>query len=154
MNQWLYNNQPITEDDVPETAVGFVYLIHNTTTGMKYVGRKLLTKAGYKTVKGRRKKIRLKSDWETYWGSNKVLLEDFAQTPDSFVKHIISFTYSKAELLYLEEKLQYLFGVLEKDDWYNSNIRTRLFKKTVSKFNSNQTDFIPLLLQLTTLPNH
>lgn len=151
MKQWLHNNQPVTEDDIPETAVGFVYLIHNTQTNMKYVGRKLLTKAGYRQKNGKRKKVRLKSDWETYWGSNQILLEHYETNPESFVRHIITFAHNKAELLYLEEKLQYLFGVLESEDWYNSNIRSRIFKKTAFKFPSNGVDFIHHLRQLTTL---
>ena len=72
---WTYKGQPIS---VEETLnyYGFVYIIHNHSNGRSYIGRKYFTKASYKTVKGKRKKIRKASDWETYWGSNKKLLED------------------------------------------------------------------------------
>jgi hypothetical protein len=38
-----------------EDYFGFVYLITNTNTGMKYIGKKFLTKAGYKQVIGKRR---------------------------------------------------------------------------------------------------
>jgi len=37
--QWTYQNQPVEE--IPEGYIGFVYLITNTTTGQKYIGKKL-----------------------------------------------------------------------------------------------------------------
>lgn len=154
MTPWLYQNQPINESDIPEKAVGFIYLIVNSKTSMKYVGRKLLTKSGYRMVKGKRKKVRLKSDWETYWGSNSVLIEDYENDPNSFSRHIITFVYSKGELLYLEEKLQHLWKVLETEDWYNSNIRAKIFKKWVVKFPSNSTDFTQALPQVLSEIHH
>jgi hypothetical protein len=53
---WIYEKEPLTE--IPEGAIGFVYLITNQANGMKYIGKKFLTKAGYKQVKGKRRKIR------------------------------------------------------------------------------------------------
>jgi len=37
--QWTYQNQII--EDIPEGYIGFVYLITNTQTGQKYIGKKL-----------------------------------------------------------------------------------------------------------------
>ncbi len=56
---WIYEGKEFTNTD---EWYGFVYLIENLTNGKKYIGRKYLTKAGYKTVKGKRKKIRVESD--------------------------------------------------------------------------------------------
>lgn len=154
MTPWLYQNEPITEADIPEKALGFIYLIVNSNTKMKYVGRKLLTKSGYRMVKGKRKKVRLKSDWESYWGSNAILQDDYQKDPEAFSRIIVEFVYSKGELLYLEEKLQYLWKVLESDDWYNSNIRTKIFKKWVVKFPSNNIDFTQSLQALLTTHHH
>ena len=39
---WLYNNKEVIE--LPEDCAGFVYQITNTTTGRKYIGKKLLLK--------------------------------------------------------------------------------------------------------------
>ena len=44
--QWTYNGKVI--DSISEEYEGFVYLITNTTTGQKYVGKKL---AKFKTTK-------------------------------------------------------------------------------------------------------
>ena len=36
---WLYQNTPV--ETLPESCVGFVYLITNNLTGRKYIGKKL-----------------------------------------------------------------------------------------------------------------
>ena len=42
---WLYNNK---EFEPPDNCYGFIYLIENKINNRKYIGRKYLTKAGYK----------------------------------------------------------------------------------------------------------
>ena len=80
---WTYQGAIIEE--LPEDCVGFVYLITNTTTGRKYIGKKLakFSKTTYKTVKlkngnKKKKKIRGKidSDWREYYGSSPNLTAD------------------------------------------------------------------------------
>ena len=44
--QWTYEGKTI--DEIPDEYEGFVYLITNTTTGQKYIGKKL---AKFKTTK-------------------------------------------------------------------------------------------------------
>jgi len=72
---WLYQNTPV--ETLPETCVGFVYLITNNLSGRKYIGKKLakFSKTTYRTVKQKngikkRKKIHSKidSDWQEYYG--------------------------------------------------------------------------------------
>ena len=75
---WTYNGKAFTQE-IAEDYFGFVYLITNTKTGKKYIGKKFLTKAGYKQVKGKRRKIRKISDWEEYYGSSKYLHEDIKE---------------------------------------------------------------------------
>ena len=70
---WLYEDKEFTE---VEDYYGFIYLIENLINGKKYIGRKYLTKAGYKTIKGKRKKLRVESDWRDYYGSSTSLKED------------------------------------------------------------------------------
>lgn len=147
-NEWFYNGLPLLDSDIPEKAIGFIYLILNHKTSRKYVGRKLLTKTAYRSKNKVRKKVRVSSDWKQYWGSNAELISDYEKDPSTFSKHILCFTFSKGETLYLEEKIQYLFGVLESDKWYNSNIRTKIFKKWVIKFPSNSINFHQLLQTL------
>ena len=59
---WQYNGQEFTEDMIGD-SYGYVYIIVNKTNNRKYIGKKFFSKAGYKTVKGKRKKIRKASDW-------------------------------------------------------------------------------------------
>ena len=78
--QWTYEGKEI--DIIPDEYEGFVYLITNTTTGQKYVGKKL---AKFKTtkppLKGKKNKRRgyKESDWRTYYGSSDRLNADVAR---------------------------------------------------------------------------
>ena len=69
--QWTYEGNEI--DQIPDDYEGFVYLITNTTTGQKYIGKKL---AKFKTtkppLKGKKNKRRgtKESDWREYYGSS------------------------------------------------------------------------------------
>ena len=69
---WLFESTIV--ESLPEDCVGFVYLITNTVSGRKYIGKKLakFSKTTVKTVKlkngnKRKKKIRSKidSDWQS-----------------------------------------------------------------------------------------
>ena len=67
----------------PDTYYGFVYLITNTVSGRKYIGRKF-----YHTYK-KRKRIR-ESNWRVYAGSCKPLKEDMKRLgKDKFTFEII-----------------------------------------------------------------
>jgi len=67
----------------PDVYYGFVYLITNTVTGRKYIGRKF-----YHTY---RKKKRVKeSNWKVYAGSSKTLKEDIERLgKDKFTFEIV-----------------------------------------------------------------
>lgn len=131
---WLYQGQIITE--LPEDCVGFVYLITNTVSGRKYIGKKLskFSKTSYRTVKlknGTKKKKKIKSkidsDWQTYYGSNQHLNEDVTNLgTDKFIREILQFCKSKSECSYIEAKLQFEYKVLESDDYYNGHIQVRV----------------------------
>jgi hypothetical protein len=131
---WLFESQQITE--LPEDCVGFVYLITNTVTGRKYIGKKLakFSKTTYRTEKlkngkKRRKKIRGKidSDWQTYYGSSPELTKDIqALGPENFSREILYYCRSKAECSYIEAREQFSRRVLESDDYYNGHIQVRV----------------------------
>ena len=42
MLNWLWNGNDVTEDVIPESAVGFVYKIEHIPTGKYYIGKKSL----------------------------------------------------------------------------------------------------------------
>ena len=136
---WTYQGKEITE--LPEGTVGFVYVIINQITGRKYIGKKLakFSKTTYKTVKlkngkKKRKKIRGKteSDWRDYYGSSPNLTADIEQLgKDKFTREILHYCKSKAHTSYLEAKEQFVNGVLESDNYYNTWIMVRVRKSHI-----------------------
>lgn len=128
---WTYNNAPVTQE-LLDDHWGFVYVIMNKVTGRRYVGKKFFTKAGYRTVKGKRKKIRLASDWESYYGSNKVLLEDVEKLgADQFERYIIRLCKNKSECTYWETHFIFQFEALLSDRWYNEWVACKVSKRNV-----------------------
>jgi len=116
--------------------VGFVYLITNTVSGRKYIGKKLakFSKTTQKTIKlkngtKKKKKIRSKvdSDWRTYYGSSPELSKDVeALGTDKFTREILFICKSKAECSYIEAREQFTRKVLETTDYYNGHIQVRV----------------------------
>ena len=128
---WTYNNEPVTQE-LLDDHWGFVYVIMNKVTGRRYVGKKFFTKAGYRTVKGKRKKIRLASDWESYYGSNKVLLEDVEKLgADQFERYIIRLCKNRSECTYYETHYIFQFEALLSDRWYNEWVACKVSKRNV-----------------------
>ncbi len=135
MSNWIYQGKEIlTEEDIPfEKPMGFIYLITQKSTGKRYIGRKLLTKAKKKSFDGKKKKIRVQSDWQKYWSSSpqiKEWIKEAGGTSD-FTREILAFVSSKGSLAYLEEKALYELGVLESDNWINNNIRSKIYRSWV-----------------------
>jgi hypothetical protein len=139
---WHYQN--IIVEELPEDCVGFVYIITNTLTGRRYIGKKLakFSKTTYKTVKlkngnKKKKKIRGKidSDWRTYYGSSPELTKDISLLGiENFHREIIYYCKSKAECSYIEAREQFTNKVLESDDWYNGQISVRVHGSHIKKF--------------------
>lgn len=131
---WLFQENIVKE--LPNDCVGFVYMITNLLSGKKYVGKKLakFSKTSTKTVKlknGTKKKRKIKSqissDWLTYYGSNKDLLNDVNLLgKENFKREILRFCRSKAECSYFEAKEQFDRRVLESTDYYNGHIQLRV----------------------------
>ena len=122
---WYYNGVPFEDDG---TNFGFVYLIENLITGRKYIGRKYFTAAGYRTVKGKRKKIRKTSDWENYNGSNETLKAEVAELGEhNFRRTILHLCKSKSECSYFETfeifSRHALLNELYYNDWVSAKVR-------------------------------
>jgi hypothetical protein len=138
---WLYQNTVV--ETLPEDCVGFVYIITNTISGRKYIGKKLakFSKTTYKTVKlkngtKKKKKIRSKidSDWREYYGSSPTLSKDIVELgPENFTREILFYCKSKSECSYVEAREQFNHKVLESNDWYNGHIQVRVHGSHILK---------------------
>jgi hypothetical protein len=111
-----------------------VYQITNLTNGKKYIGKKFFYSAKTKQVKGKKKKYKANSDWQTYFGSSDILKQDVLQCGhDKFVREIIHLCHSKGMCSYLEAKEQFTKGVLESDEYYNTWIMVRVRKAHIKE---------------------
>lgn len=138
---WYYKNKLV--EAIPDEYIGFVYLITNTITGKKYIGKKLakFSKTTYKVVKlkngtKKKKKIRslVDSDWREYYGSSDALSKDVAQLgTNKFKREILYYCTTKAECSYIEAREQFARKVLESDDYYNGHIQVRVHGSHIKK---------------------
>lgn len=123
---WIVN-QPI-----PPNSYGFIYLITNTLTQKKYIGKKqMLTVQKRRPLKGKVNKRHsiVETDWKTYTGSCNELNKDIEQMgKDKFTFEIIQFCNSKSELAYYEAKEQFSREALLREDYYNGIINLRIGK--------------------------
>jgi hypothetical protein len=128
---WFYEGTEFSpEYESLEHWVGFVYVITETNTGMKYVGKKFFhrkkTLPITKTRK-RRKHTRVESDWKDYFGSSvkvQALREEYGA--DAFHREIIRLCATKGDCAYYETKEQFDREVLIRDDYYNGIINCRI----------------------------
>ena len=121
---WLYEDKEFID---VEDYYGFIYLIENLVNGKKYIGRKYLTKAGYKTVKGKRKKLRVESDWRDYYGSSNSLKEDIdLYGKDSFRRTILRLCKSRGECNYFETKYIFDNDAILDPKFYNSWVSCKI----------------------------
>jgi Putative endonuclease segE, GIY-YIG domain len=127
---WIYNDKIFTEEQIGDNY-GFVYEITDPN-GKKYIGKKFFYSTKTKQVKGKKKKIKVSSDWKTYFGSNEELKKEVANHgAHMFSRHIIHLCKSKGECGYLEAKEQFTKGVLESDNYYNTWIMVRVRKSHI-----------------------
>ena len=127
---WYFHNSAaeFTEDDIGD-AFGFVYLITHKKTGQKYIGKKFFTKSKTKQVKGKKKRSRIKSDWENYWGSNKKLQEEVKEKgEDEYTREILHLCKTRSECSYWETWEIFTRHALMHDSYYNEWVSCRIRK--------------------------
>lgn len=128
---WIYKNRIFTEEDI-ESNLGFVYIITNLSNNRKYVGKKFFTKAASKQIKGKKKKIRVKSDWVSYFGSNEELKQEVKTLgEENFHREILYLCKTRAECSYRESYEIFIRDALLKEEYYNSWCSCRIHKKHV-----------------------
>jgi hypothetical protein len=143
---WLYNKQVISSiEDMPQGTFGFIYMTTHTSSGISYIGKKSLyhnvkrklTKkelADMPVTRGRKvttEIIQKESDWKTYYGSAKPILEMLKEGEhDDFTREIIQFVSNKKLLTYYECKYLFKYGVLEHPlEYFNDNILGKFYTK-------------------------
>ena len=143
---WLYNNKEISLiEDMPVGTYGFIYMTTHISTGVSYIGKKSLfhnvkrklTKkelAEMPITRGRKvttEVVQKESDWKTYHGSAKPILELLkAGKQDEFKREILHFVNSKKLLTYYECKYLFKYGVLENPlEYFNDNILGKFYIK-------------------------
>jgi hypothetical protein len=125
-NPWTYNGTHVTDADAVG-LVGFVYLIENLTTGRKYIGKKRFFFTKTRTVKKKKKREKVISDWKEYYGSNKELQADVERLGgDMFSRKILYMCTTLGECSYYEAYEQFTCGVLLSDDYYNGFIGCKI----------------------------
>ena len=141
---WLYNNKVVeTIEDIPANTFGFIYITTHIPSGMAYIGKKSLyhnvkrklTKKELAEQTGRGRKsttetIQKESDWKVYYGSEDFIKQKIKEKKqDEFKREIIHFVGNKKMLTYFECKYQFMYGVIENENYLNSNILGKFYKK-------------------------
>ena len=149
MNNWFSQDGEVIKEynsleDFPENAYGFVYIVTHKSTGKAYVGKKALhhnitkkltkKELAEQTGPGRKsisKKVLKESDWKTYYGSSKPILEMIKEgKQDEFDREILVIVPNKKLLTYYECKILFMLGVLEQPEMYfNDNILGSFYSK-------------------------
>jgi hypothetical protein len=130
---WFYHNtaEQFKEEDIQD-HLGFVYLITHMPTGRKYVGKKFFTKAKTKQVKGKKKKIRVSSDWETYWSSSEELKAEVKTNgEEQYTREILHLCKSRSACSYWETWEIFSRHALLSDAYYNSWVTCKIHKSHV-----------------------
>ena len=142
---WLYQGKEIISlEDLPQGTYGFIYISIHQPTGKSYIGKKSLfhnvkkklTKKQLVEQTGRGRKstteiIQKESDWKTYYGSAKPILDLLKEgKQEEFTREILQLVPNKKLLTYYECKYLFMLGVIEKQDGYfNDNILGKFFRK-------------------------
>jgi hypothetical protein len=145
MEKWFYNDKWIESiEDFPQGTYGFIYITIHEPSGKAYLGKKVLyhnvkkklTKKELAEQTGRGRKpttitTQKESDWKTYYGSAKPILELIKQgRQKDFTRKILYTVENKKLLTYYECKYLFKLGVLENpDEWINDNILGKFFRK-------------------------
>lgn len=142
---WLYKEKVINSiEDMPQDTFGFVYIVTHNPSGISYIGKKSLfhnikkkltkKELAEQTGPGRKSATRVvvkESDWKTYYGSAKPILELIkGGKQEEFTREILQLVPNKKLLTYYECKYLFKYGVLEHPlEYFNDNILGKFYSK-------------------------
>jgi len=142
---WLYKEKVINSlEDMPQNTFGFVYIVTHQPSGISYIGKKSLfhnikkkltkKELAEQTGPGRKSATRVvvkESDWKTYYGSAKPIMELIkGGKQEEFTREILQLVPNKKLLTYYECKYLFKYGVLEHPlEYFNDNILGKFFTK-------------------------
>lgn len=131
---WIFDGKTFSPENI-EKYFGFVYLIENLQTGKKYYGKKQFWFKKTKMSKGKKKRLKVESDWKSYWSSSESLKKDVESLGEqNFKRTILKFCSNKSECSYFEAYYQFVDNVLLKpDQFYNEWISVKISGKHLKK---------------------
>ena len=142
---WLHQGKEINSlEDLPESTYGFIYIVTHLPSGKSYIGKKSLfhnvkkklTKKQLAEQTGRGRKpttevIQKESDWKTYYGSAKPILDLIKEgKQEEFTREILQLVPNKKLLTYYECKFLFMLGVIEhSESYFNDNILGKFYSR-------------------------
>ena len=149
---WTYQGRIFNNiTDFPEDTYGFIYEVLHKPTGLKYIGKKVLRfernkrlgKRALEELRIERKaqgiggrvplkqKVITESDWKTYYGSQKEIIELVKEgNQEDFKREILQYVPDKKQLTYYECKYLFINEVLEtRNNYINDNILGKFYRK-------------------------
>ena len=146
-NCWMLQGECCFEP--PSGYYGFIYKITDDQ-GRVYFGKKAffhnqkkkITKKVIKATKTRKRveRVQKDSEWLSYWGSCKPLLqymEDFPSRISQYKREILVLCKDKANLSYWEMVVLVKENVLFRGDCWNSNVSGKYFKGKIQHYGAN-----------------
>lgn len=126
---WIYKGVALQE--MPEGYEGFVYRI-TLPDGRLYIGQKKNTFRRTKTLKGKRVRRVVESDWRDYFGSSDEI-KDLVKANGSagFKREILYLCQTKSAMNYIECLLILSSGALLSDRYVNKWVSVKINKGTV-----------------------
>ena len=129
----MYRGRPFTSEKIKD-YYGFLYLIENTITGRKYIGRKYFVQK--RKPKGGKRRVTSESDWKKYYGSNDQLKTDVKEHgKEHFKRKILSLHETVGKTNYAETEALFKYNVLREkmEDgtplYYNEQILGTYYRK-------------------------
>lgn len=126
---WLFNG--IELSDIPDGVQGFVYLI-TLSDGRKYIGKKNFYFLKPKQVNGKKKKVKVESDWREYYGSSDYVNEEVLRMgKDTVKREILHLCKTKSDMSYYESYHIFVRHALLLEDYLNGWVSVRINKRNV-----------------------